>query len=164
MPPGGVALTKLFEKKGFAFDVDAAHARLEPIAQSEGLPFHPPQVTHNSRLAQELASWADTTPLGAALHQALFAAHWVEGKGIDEISTLVEISRNVGLNENEATQVLTNRTFRTHVDADWHRCEDLGVTGVPTFVCNNLGVVGAQPYEVLCQLVEKAGVKKKPGL
>ncbi|HUG76363.1 MAG TPA: DsbA family protein, partial [Burkholderiales bacterium] len=32
-----------------------------------------------------------------------------------------------------------------------------GVTGVPTFVIGKRGAVGAQPYEVLEQLVQEAG-------
>jgi len=36
-----------------------------------------------------------------------------------------------------------------------------GVAGVPIFVADRYGVVGAQPYEVLEQLVEKAGAKRR---
>ncbi len=35
------------------------------------------------------------------------------------------------------------------------------MTGVPTFVAARYGVVGAQPYEVLEQLVAKAGAKRR---
>jgi predicted DsbA family dithiol-disulfide isomerase len=35
------------------------------------------------------------------------------------------------------------------------------VTGVPTFVAERYGVVGAQPYEVLEQLMEKAGARRR---
>ena len=36
-----------------------------------------------------------------------------------------------------------------------------GVTGVPTFVAARYGVVGAQPYEVLERLVERAGAPRR---
>ena len=39
--------------------------------------------------------------------------------------------------------------------------EGVRVTGVPTFVADRHGVVGAQPYEVLEQLVEKAGAPRR---
>jgi predicted DsbA family dithiol-disulfide isomerase len=35
------------------------------------------------------------------------------------------------------------------------------VTGVPTFVAAQYGVVGAQPYDALAQLVEKAGAVRR---
>jgi predicted DsbA family dithiol-disulfide isomerase len=53
-------------------------------------------------------------------------------------------------------RVLVDRTFREQVDADWERARKLGVTGVPTFVSNGYGVVGAQPYEVLAEMVAEA--------
>jgi predicted DsbA family dithiol-disulfide isomerase len=52
--------------------------------------------------------------------------------------------------------VLERRTFKAAVDADWAASRQLGVTGVPTFVAGRYGVVGAQPYEVLDQLVRQA--------
>ena len=74
---------------------------------------------------------------------------------------LVEIAQSVGLPALEARQVLTERRFKEAVDADWAKSREWGVTGVPTFVANGYGVVGAQPYEVLEQLLEKAGARRR---
>lgn len=38
---------------------------------------------------------------------------------------------------------------------------NVGVTGIPTFVVNNTGLTGAQPYEQLSGLVERMGSVKK---
>ena len=57
----------------------------------------------------------------------------------------------------EARSVLTERRFRAEVDEDWQRSTQSGVTGVPTFDAGGHRVVGAQPYEVLEQLVKAAG-------
>jgi predicted DsbA family dithiol-disulfide isomerase len=57
--------------------------------------------------------------------------------------------------------VLDERRFKDAVDADWQKSAAYGVTGVPTFVAARHGVVGAQPYEALAQLVEKAGAAKR---
>jgi predicted DsbA family dithiol-disulfide isomerase len=67
----------------------------------------------------------------------------------------------VGLPADEARQVLEERRFSDAVDADWQKSHRYGVTGVPTFVADKNGVVGAQPYEVLQQLVEKAGAPRR---
>jgi predicted DsbA family dithiol-disulfide isomerase len=53
--------------------------------------------------------------------------------------------------------VLEKRTFKDAVDADWKLARRYGIRGVPTFVVGDHGVVGAQPYEALEQLVRKAG-------
>ncbi len=49
--------------------------------------------------------------------------------------------------------------MKSDVDRDWARAAELGVTGVPTFLVGDRGVVGAQPYEALEQLVTEAGAE-----
>jgi predicted DsbA family dithiol-disulfide isomerase len=56
---------------------------------------------------------------------------------------------------------LAERRFKEAVDADWAKSRQWGVTGVPTFVANRYGVVGAQPYETLAQLLERAGARRR---
>jgi predicted DsbA family dithiol-disulfide isomerase len=73
----------------------------------------------------------------------------------------VELAQSVGLPADEARAVLTERRFKDAVDADWAKSHRYGVTGVPTFVADRHGVVGAQPYEVLEQLLDKAGAKRR---
>jgi predicted DsbA family dithiol-disulfide isomerase len=128
---------------------------------AEGLPYGRRTHTYNSRLAQELGKWADTQPGGEAVHDKLYQAYFVEGRNIADIDLLVEIAESVGLPADEARQVLEERRFSDAVDADWQKSHRYGVTGVPTFVADKNGVVGAQPYEVLQQLVEKAGAPRR---
>jgi len=52
--------------------------------------------------------------------------------------------------------VLEQRSFKEAIDRDWELSRRYGITGVPTFVAGRHGVVGAQPYEVLEQLVKQA--------
>ncbi|TMB35786.1 MAG: DsbA family oxidoreductase, partial [Deltaproteobacteria bacterium] len=56
-------------------------------------------------------------------------------------------------------EVLDKRTFKDAIDADWKLSREYGVTGVPTFVAGRYGVVGAQPYDELVQLVQKAATE-----
>jgi len=56
---------------------------------------------------------------------------------------------------------LTERGFTDTVDADRATSHRYGVTGLPNFVADRYGVVGAQPYEVLEQLLDKAGAKRR---
>jgi predicted DsbA family dithiol-disulfide isomerase len=113
-------------------------------------------MTYNSRLAQEVGKWADTQPGGEAIHDALFRAYFVEARNIGDPAVLLEIVTHVGLSADVAREVIEKRTFKDAVDQDWALSRQLGVTGVPTFVAGGYGVVGAQPYETLERLVEKA--------
>ena len=54
---------------------------------------------------------------------------------------------------NAAREVIEKRTHKAAVDADWEKSRQYGVTGVPTYVFGDRGVVGAQPYEALEELV-----------
>jgi len=153
-PPEGVALVELFAGRETLFA--EMKARLEGLAEELGLPYADRTHTYNSRLAQELGKWAETLVGGDAIHDALFRAYFAEAKDISRPEVLLEVVRKVGLPEEEARRVLEERTFREAVDRDWERSRELGVTGVPTYAAGGYGVVGAQPYEVLEELVVRA--------
>ena len=159
-PPGGKSLEALFA--GRNFDLTGMLARLRQVAESQGLPWGGRTHTYNSRLAQELALWADTehpasSPhSGSSIHDALFRAYFVDGLNLHDIEVLVEVATTVGLPAEQARSVITERRFREAVDAHWQDSREAGVTGVPTFVIDGLAVVGAQPYEMLERLVKTA--------
>jgi predicted DsbA family dithiol-disulfide isomerase len=151
-PPEGRSLEELFRGRGY--DVPKMQAQMRARMEAEGLPYGNRTMTYNSRLAQELGAWADTQPGGEAIHDALFKAYFVEGRNIGDAAELLKIAKSLGLAEDDARQVLEKRTFKTAIDADWEKSRQYGVTGVPTFVAGGHGVVGAQPYETLVQLIE----------
>ena len=151
---GGRSLADLFA--GRNVDRKAMHAQMKARMDAEGLPYGERTMTYNSRLAQELGKWADTQPGGEALHDALFRAYFVEARDISKPEVLLEIVERLGLPVDGAREVLEQRTFKAAVDADWALSRRYGITGVPTFVAGGRGVVGAQPYEVLEQLVRQA--------
>jgi predicted DsbA family dithiol-disulfide isomerase len=159
-PAGGRALADLFG--GRSADLAARHAQMKARMTAEGLPYGERTMTYNSRLAQELGKWADTVPGGEGIHDALFRAYFVEARDISQPAVLLEIAAEVGLPEAGAREVLEQRTFREGVDRDWQLSREYGITGVPTFVAGRYGVVGAQPYEALEQLVRKARTPEGP--
>jgi predicted DsbA family dithiol-disulfide isomerase len=156
-PAEGRSLADLFA--GRNVDRKAMHAQMKARMDAEGLPYGERTMTYNSRLAQELGKWADTQPGGEAIHDALFRAYFVETRDISQPAVLLDIVRQVGLSIDAAREVLEKRTFKDAVDADWELSREYGITGVPTFVAGRYGVVGAQPYEALEQLVRKAAAE-----
>jgi predicted DsbA family dithiol-disulfide isomerase len=157
-PAEGRSLQELFA--GRNYDIEARQREMRARMAAEGLPYGNRTMTYNSRLAQELGKWAASLPQGQpgreAIHDALFKAYFVEGKNVGDVDVLLDIARSVGLPEEEAREVLEKRTFKAAVDADWAKSRAYGITGVPTFVAGGYGVVGAQPYEALEQLVQQA--------
>jgi predicted DsbA family dithiol-disulfide isomerase len=158
-PVEGRSMAELYA--GRNVDPEAMYQRMKGLMDEEGLPYGRRTHTYNSRLAQELGKWADTRPGGEALHDALYKAYFVDARNIGDPEVLVELAQSVGLPAEEARAVLIERRFKDAVDADWAKSHRYGVTGVPTFVAGRYGVVGAQPYEVLEQLLDKAGASRR---
>jgi predicted DsbA family dithiol-disulfide isomerase len=153
-PQEGRSLEEMFAGRGY--DIPKMQAQMHARMAGEGLPYGNRSMTFNSRLAQELGVWADTQPGGDAFHDAIFRAYFVDGRNIGDPDVLVEIAASIGLSADQAREVIEKRSCRAAVDSDWERSRQYGVTGVPTFVVGNSGVTGAQPYEVLEQLVQRA--------
>ena len=150
-PDSGISLEELFRGRGY--DIEAMKQRMSGLMAEENLPFGNRTHTYNSRLAQELSKWGDSFPEGDALNRKLFEAYFAEGRNLAEPDVLLAVAEAAGLSREAAEDVIRKRLFRNAVDADWRRAHEFGVTGVPTFVSGNRGLVGAQPYDALDQLI-----------
>ena len=158
-PEDGLTLEELFA--GRNIDIPRAQRRMASLMAEEGLRYGQRTMTFNSRMAQELAAWAVTQLGGDRIHDALFRAYFVDGVNIAQVDNLVEIAEAAGLSGADARDVLQSRRFKNAVDRDWWHSRQLGISGVPTFVAGNRGVVGWQPYEDLEQLVVQSGAANR---
>ena len=113
-PENGQTLEQLFA--GQAVDLDQVMVRLKQAAQEAGLPFSDRTMTYNSRLAQELAKWAEREDRGDEFHRAVFGPYFVQGTNIGKVQELLDLVRSLGLPEAEAERVLRERTFKNAVD------------------------------------------------
>jgi len=152
IPEDGLALAELF--KGTNIDVTKVKTRLRDAAAELGLPMGEREKTYNTRLAQELAKWAEEKVKGDAFHRAVFRAYFVDGRNIGKSDELVSIAEGLGLSGDEARKALASRMCKEAVDADWARAKELGITAVPTFAMNQGKIAGAQPYEVLEKFIK----------
>ena len=154
-----MTLEQLF--KGRNKDIGMMLARLKQVARQENLPFGDRTHTYNSRLAQELGKWAEEQGKGDAFHNTAFRAYFVHGKNIAQAPVLVQLAESVGLDGDEAQDMIESRTFKDAVDEDWTLARKLGITAVPTFYLSEQHLVGAQPYEMLEQFLIQHSVKRK---
>ncbi len=157
-PEAGQSLEQLFA--GRNIDVARMQQHMAAVMRAEGLEYGERTMTYNSHRAQQLAAWAVTQPGGAAIHEALFAAYFVDNVNLARIDDLVDIAAGVGLDTDRAREILRSRRYREAVSADWDRSRQLGVTGVPTYRIGGVEAVGAQPYEVLAKLAQEAGAQQ----
>ena len=78
---------------------------------------------------------------------------------------LAEIAAGVGLDEVRVKEVLATGEYADAVEADVRQAGAYGATGVPFFVVDQrYGVAGAQPADVLGQVLERAWTESRPAL
>ena len=157
-PAEGRSMAEFYASRGR--DPHQMYLQMKARMDAEGLPYGERTHTYNSRLAQELGKWGDTAEGGEVLHDAFYRGYFVDRRNIGDAQVLLDIVKQQGLSVDSAREVLEQRSFRDAVDADWSKSQQAGVTGVPTFVAGGYAVVGAQPYEVLEQLMGEIGATR----
>lgn len=125
---------------------------LRPLADELGIVLQVPAPVR-TRKAHEAAAFAASRGVGAAMREALFAAHFAERRDIGRIDVLVEIGTALGLDASELKVVLDVDAFAARVAAERDAAVRAGVQGVPTLVIGTgdeaRWVVGARPYAEL---------------
>lgn len=96
--------------------------------------------------------------MGTAFSDRLQTAVFCEGAYLGEHETLLRLSLEAGLSQEEFNQALTQDDLREKAQAEYDRGLAYGIKGVPFFVFNDrFAVSGAQPIE----LFEKALTKTR---
>jgi predicted DsbA family dithiol-disulfide isomerase len=137
-------------------------ARVLDAAREFGLPLNNVDFTYNSRLAQEMAKWAETLDLGDRFRAAVYEAVYVRGLDISDSGVLLALAEASGLPADEAAQVLGTRRFRREVDMDCRLSRDLRIRVAPTFVIGRSRLVGAQTLERLRRFIEAHQAGERP--
>lgn len=117
----------------------------------------------NTSKSHRLMKWAETKGKEKELCEKLFHAYFIEGKHIGKKGILLSLVEEVGLDVNEAEEILNSNIYNEEVEQDIKEAMQLGVRGVPFFVINNkYGISGAQPQSLFKEAIEKAA--KEEGL
>ena len=131
---------------------------MEAMARERyGLEINPGPFGINSRPALVGAHFAEAHGVGEAYHDAVFRAYWQDAQNIEDVDVLAELATAVGLNRDEFLAALDDPHYQQTMLADVQQAFQYGLSGVPALVYNNKYLVsGAQPYELLVQVAEKA--------
>ena len=158
-------LPALAAKYGTSEDAMRANmAQVEQVAAGEGLEYDLADgVSGNTLRAHELLHLAAEHGLRNELKERLLHAHFEEGRSVFDVDSLVALGAEVGLDETEAREVLGDRCYLAAVHEDAATAQALGATGVPFFVVDRkYGAAGAQPAELLLQILERAWAESHP--
>ncbi|PPL00369.1 DsbA family oxidoreductase [Parapedobacter indicus] len=114
-------------------------------------------VIANTWDAHRLIHLAQSKGAGTRVKEALFNAHFTDGKDISNRDTLVELGKKAGLEETPVIAMLSSDAYAHEVAQDIQEARNIGIRGVPFFVFNRkYAVSGAQPPEVFLQTLQKA--------
>ncbi|MCU6792066.1 DsbA family oxidoreductase [Paenibacillus sp. WQ 127069] len=133
-------------------------------AQSVGLTFKfDTMILTNTFDAHRLAHFAAQHGLMREMTERLLHAYFTESKHIGDHQTLAALAAEVGLNQEEALQMLSGQAFTAEVRSDEEEAGKLGVRGVPFFVINRkYAISGAQSSEVFLGALQKAWEEDQP--
>lgn len=149
----------LQKKKGFSeAQTKGMLEQVSNMARSEGLDFHfEKAVVANSFDAHRLSQLAQQQGVQDAVEEALFQAHFTEGKDISDKETLKSIGVACGLDAAAIESLLHSNAFTEAVAQDIDEASQIGVRGVPFFVFNRkYAISGAQDMNVFSNTIGKA--------
>ena len=117
---------------------------------------------HNTFNTHQLLHWADTMGRRHDLKQALFAAHFTEGRNLSDDTVLADVAGEIGLDRAEAGAVLADQRYAKDVRQEETFWQQQGISGVPAVVFDGkhlvTGAQGVDNYKsILTQLAELRG-------
>lgn len=143
---------------------DDPPTQLETRGQRAGITFKRGNTFRpSSHLALEAAEFASEHGRPWEFRRAVFRAYFEDFADIGDAAVLAAIAHSNGLDGGELRAALTGGRYRDTVDEGIEWSRGIGVTGVPTFVINEqYGVVGAQEYPVLVEVMERLDIPRRP--
>ncbi len=114
-------------------------ARVEAECEAAGLPWRAPTRMPNTRRALEAAEWVRVhhAEAAAALHAALFHAHFAAGRALDDPAVIDELVAESGAPVDAVRAAVTDGQASQLVDASMHEARAAGVSSTPTWVLHD---------------------------
>ena len=129
---------------------------MESVAESVGLTMRQRDVIINSRRALGAAEFAREHDRYDEMHRALFKAHWEGGGKLEDVDDLVRIGQEVGLDGADLRSAIETDRYADVIDGNRRLATSVGINAIPAHVFGRRYLVmGAQPYEVLKQVVDE---------
>ena len=163
MPRGGMSRGDyVLRKFGGEERARRMYASVTEIGRVEGLMFRFDRIrrTPSSVDAHRLVRWAAGFGRADEVVEAVFAAHFTDGRDVGDLAVLTAIAASCGLRAASARSFLSSSAEVDGVHADNLRAHRLGINGVPCFVVSGChAIAGAQEPEVIERLLDVAAAE-----
>lgn len=147
------------EEKGMSIEkAKSLNAHAVQMAKEIGLNFDFDNIIPaNTFKAHRFTHFAKANGKQNEAEETLFHSYFIDGKNIDDFSTLIELGKKIGLDTNELKTALGNCSYADEVRADIYEAQQIGIRGVPFFVFNRkYAVSGAQAPQTFLQTLQKS--------
>lgn len=149
---GTMSISEYFMKrKGFsAAQLVQFQQQLKQMGEAAGITFNQDRtIAAETFTAHKLLHLAKEYHKADAMEEALFEAHFVNGKNISDVDFLVSLAVQIGLDKEKACKALSDDKYSYEVRQDIMEAKNLSISGVPYYILDNkYAVSGAQPAEV----------------
>ncbi|MEV4808835.1 DsbA family oxidoreductase [Micromonospora avicenniae] len=145
----------------------AAEENLAHIARKEGLQYLVDFRDHGNTFdLHRLLHLAAARGLQDELLTLFYEGNFAAERTIYDLEHQVDLAVRAGLDEAEVRAVLADKqAYANKVRRDEAEAAQLGVTGVPFFLIDRkYGLAGAQPTEVVAEVLERAWAERQPEL
>jgi len=144
----GISLQQAKELNGYA----------TTMAKAAGLDYDfDKAIPANTLRAHQFQHFAKTQGKGNEAEELMFKAYFTDGKNVDDVATLVELGKSIGLDAPALKTALDNQTYLNEVKNDIREAQQIGVSGVPFFVFNRkYAVSGAQDPKSFLDILQKS--------
>ena len=155
-PPEGLELPDYIKRAR----ANGSEERLLQIANTYGMDFVSTERIYNTRLAHEATEYAREHKKANEFHRVVFRKVYADGLDVSQWDVLRKAAEEVGLDADEMQREVENGKFTANVAEQVHVAQQIGVTGVPTYVINNrYAIVGAQPYEAFKKALARIAIE-----
>jgi protein-disulfide isomerase len=107
-------------------------------------------IHSNANSAANAANCAHEQGVFWEYHDMLFSMEQGLGNG-----AYLDYASQLGIDQADFQECLDSGRYRAEVQADFDFAAELGVRSTPTFFINGIAVVGAQPFEIFQQVIER---------
>ena len=159
LPDEGLPFLEFYVRRlGSPQAVLTRQAQVNAAAASAGLQIDFSRIARmpNTRLALRLLDYASTTGNGQqhdAVIEQLFGAHFLQGRNIGDVATLVTLAQACGFNGQVVHASLSDTAGTASASAQRPTARE----GVPYFVFNGqYALAGAHPPKILLQAMRRA--------
>jgi predicted DsbA family dithiol-disulfide isomerase len=161
----GERAAHLAEKYGVSVEeARAMEDRMTQTAAADGLDFRFDRARSSTTFdAHRVVHLGAAHGIQDAVKERLLRAYLTEGELLSDHETLVRLGAEAGLPADEVRATLASDRFADAVRDDERTGAALGISAVPFFVVDRaIGAAGAQPPEVLVELLDEGWSRRSP--